>query len=138
MMDSYDRMQAERAKRNEAVVAELSAVCRQHEARVQYVPDRGIFVAVEDGVRVEWLWTLSARAARTEVTAIGSGGTHPDVLPADTARGFARMSRVLADPAFQDALAIALTRTSQDSARALLRLRQQQELRAQVVRYSGD
>lgn len=136
-MDEYERREVERERRNAAVVVELDTVCRQHGARAVYAPSHGVFVLVEDGVRVEWLWSLDARAACVEVQST-TGGTHPNVHPAELARGLARMAHVLTDPAFDTALALALSRTSADSARALMAQQQRRTLMQQGVRYHGD
>ncbi len=137
-MDSYDQMQQDRARRNAAVVAELSAVCRLHGATASYEPTHGIYVVVSEGVRIEWQWSLTARAAHIDITEIGSRGTHPKLAPADQAPGFARLAGLLADPAFEIALAIALTRTSADSARALTLYQQRRAAIEAPQKWTGD
>ncbi len=123
MMDSYERQQAERAERNAAMVAELDAVCRQHGARACLVPAEAIMVVLDDGdVRVEWSWGFGARGARVNV--VGRNGATHVVDHRTVARALAKMSALLADDAFEAALAIALTRTSERSARALLQAQQ--------------
>jgi hypothetical protein len=131
-------IEQENARRAAAIVAELSAVCAQHGARAYYVPGDGIWVVVERLVVVEWRWSLVSRAAKVEVKGIGNHSTHPAVSPVEIAEGLTRMSAILADPAFADALAIALTRVSGDSARALLRYRQAERAAAAPQKYHGD
>lgn len=126
MTDEYDRRQAEREKRNAAQVAEFDAVCRQHGARACLVPAECIMVVLDDGgARVEWTWGFSARRARTEVT--GPNGSTHVADHRDVARALARAAAMLSDPAFDTALHIALTRTSDQSARALLSAQQRRE-----------
>lgn len=137
-MDEYDRRQAEREKRNAATVAELSAVCAQHGARAYYLPAEGVLVVVDTGrARVECRWSFSARSWRTEVQS-PTGGTHV-ADHADVARAMAQASALLADGAFDTALAIVLSRTSDDSARAILAARQRREAAQQsyVSRHGG-
>lgn len=126
MMDAYERAELERAKRNALVVAELDAVCRRYGARAHHVPASYIIVVLERGVRFEWRWDIAARASALSVCAISSHSTHLAVTPVEAGEALQRVSALLVDPAFTDALAVALSRVSEGSARALAERRRAQ------------
>ena len=125
MTDPIDRAERDRERRNAATVAELSAVCRLFKASAFYVPLSGIFVIVSHlGVKVEWHWSHTARAASVKVRGEGDS-THPAVAPGVMALTLTRTAVLLDSEEFNAALAITLTRTHADSARALAEYRAQ-------------
>ena len=116
---------------------ELTAVCALYGATVHVDSMRGIYVVVDRAVRIEWLWSFAASAVRVETWGLPMS-THTEALPARQAEAYAALASVLADPAFTDALHIALTRLRPECARAMTRQREREAAEAAGPKWTGD